>query len=411
MVGFNTRAIHASTSKEDAHQAIRAPIYAGVAFSFDSAEHIEEAFRGNRQGHMYTRISNPTVEEFESKIKSLENGLAAIATSSGMAAISNVLIALLKSGDNLIASNALFGGTISLLQNVLVPFGIEIRIADFEDIGNIEKLIDDNTRVIFFETIANPQMKVYNIAEIAKIAQQHHVVVVADSTVTTPYLFNAKNFGVNVVVHSTSKHISGGATSIGGVIVDLGNFDWTHIEKLSKYHRLKQWAFISKLRKEVFRDLGSCLSPHNAYLQSLGLETLSLRVDRSCQNALQIASFLEGHPVVQKVNYPGLESSTYHQLAMQQFNGQFGAVLSFELADKATSFKFLNNLKIFKRATNLGDNTSLAVHPASTIFVEYSSEEKQRMEVSDGLVRLSVGIEDIQDLLEDLEQALNIIGG
>ncbi len=406
MVGFNTRAIHSVTLKEDVHHAIRQPIYSGVAFSFDSAEEQEEAFRGNRPSHMYSRISNPTVEEFENKLRSLEDGIGAIAVASGMAAISNVLITLLEAGDNIIASNALFGGTVSLLKNVLSPLGIEIRFVDLESLSATEAQIDERTRVIFFETIANPQMNVYDIARISQLAEKHHIVVVADSTVTTPYLFKAKSFGVNIVVHSTSKLISGGATSIGGAIVDMGNFDWTHIKKLAKYHRLKAWAFIAKLRKEVFRDLGACLSPHHAYLQSLGLETLSLRVDRSCQNTQQVADYLAGHPSVRQVNYPGLANSPYRSIAKAQFNDRFGSVLSFELADKANSFAFLNRLKIFKRATNLGDNTSLAVHPASTIFVDYSAEDRAAMKVSEGLIRLSVGIEDIEDILQDLEQAL-----
>ncbi len=407
MVGFNTKAIHVQTSKEDVHHAIRQPVYAGVAFSFESAQDQEEAFRGSKPGHAYTRISNPTVEAFENKMKNLENGLGAVATASGMAAIANVFINILQAGDNIIASHALFGGTISLLQNVLAPLGVEVRFVNFANIENIRTQIDKQSRIIFFETITNPQMSVYDISAISALAREHHVVVVADSTVTTPYLFEAKNFGVNIVVHSSSKLISGGATSIGGVIVDLGNYDWTHIEKLYKYHKLKAWAFIAKLRKEVFRDLGACLAPQSAYLQSLGLETLSLRVKQSCQNTQQIASFLEKHPLVRKVNYPGLVSSPYHEIARKQFKGLFGSVLSFELQDKATSFKFLNNLQIFKRATNLGDNTSLAVHPASTIFIEYSAQQKIEMGVSEGLIRLSVGIEDIEDLLADLTQAFN----
>lgn len=406
MLGFNTRAIHGKNVKQDVHNALRPPIYAGVSFSFDSAEDHEEAFRGNRQSHMYSRISNPSVEVFESKMKTLENGIGAIAVASGMAAISNALIAILKTGDNIVAANTLFGGTCSLLKSVLTPFGIETRFADFDDVKNIEALIDGNTKVIFFETIANPQMKVHDIAAIVELAREKGIVTVVDSTVTTPYLFDAKAFGVNIVVHSSSKFISGGATSIGGVIVDMGNFDWTKIEKLAKYHRYKEWAFIAKLRKEVYRDLGACLSPHSAFLQDLGLETLALRMDRCCDNTLAIARVLEGHKSVKKVNYPGLPSSRYHELAKKQFNGQFGAVLSFELADKETSFRFLNKLKIFKRATNLGDNTSLAIHPASTIFVEYSAEDRVAMEVPEGLVRLSVGIEDINDLKNDILTAL-----
>ncbi|MEK6558146.1 MAG: aminotransferase class V-fold PLP-dependent enzyme, partial [Candidatus Margulisiibacteriota bacterium] len=251
MVGFNTKAIHAKGQKPDAHQALRAPIYAGVSYAFDTAEDIEQAFRGNRPSHMYSRISNPSVEVFENKMKALEDGLGTIAVASGMAAIANVLLAILQSGDNIIAANALFGGTTSLLKNVLTPMGIETRFADFDDLDQIRQRIDKNTRILFFETITNPQMKVHDISAIVKLAQANGIVVVVDSTVTTPYLFRSKDYGVNIVVHSSSKFISGGATSIGGVIVDMGNYDWTQIQKLGKFHRFKEWALLAKLRKEV----------------------------------------------------------------------------------------------------------------------------------------------------------------
>ena len=403
---FNTKAIHGKISKKDPHGSIKTPIYTGVAFEFDRAEDLEDAFHGRKMAHVYGRISNPSAEAFENKVNALENGLSAVATSSGMSAIANTLFATLKSGDNIVASKFLFGGSYSLLSKTIKQLGIEARFVDITSETEILSAIDSNTKMIFLETIANPQMTIPDIASIGKIAKERGILLVVDSTVTTPYLFNAKEFGVNVVVHSSTKFISGGATSVGGVIVDLGNFDWSKLESLKEYHKYKQWAFISRLRKEVYRDLGACLSPFNAFLQGVGLETLSLRVDRACDNSLAIAKELLAHKNVKRVNYPGLEESKEHRLAKKQFNGKFGAVLTFEVESKEKAFQFLNKLQIIRRATNLGDNTTLALHPASTIFAEYSPAERANFQVSDSLIRLSVGIEDIEDLIDDLTKAL-----
>jgi O-acetylhomoserine (thiol)-lyase len=277
---------------------------------------------------------------------------------------------------------------------------------EINDLSAVEHAIDGQTRVLFCETIANPKMNVADLSALSALARRRKLIFVVDGTVTTPVLCDAKRWGIDVMVHSTTKLISGGATSVGGVIVDMGSADWTAIPALGRYHSLKEWAFVARLRKEVYRDLGACLSPYHAYLQSLGLETLALRVNQACANALKIAQTLKADPRIKSVNYPGLPDSPYHELAKAQFNGQFGAILTLELADKPTAFQFLNRLTLIKRATNLGDNTTLAIHPASTIFVEYTKEDREAMGVSDGLVRLSVGIEDSADLLEDLRQAL-----
>lgn len=414
-LGFNTKAVHGDVLKLDVHRAIRYPVYAGVAFHFESAEDLEDAFAFRLPAHTYSRVTNPTVEAFERKMNGLENGRAAIATASGMAAISNVFFNLLKQGENIVSANSLFGNTYSFFKKTLKNFGIETRFVDIDDHDQVRDAIDEKTRALFFETISNPKMNVPNIEKVVDIVREkrknleHGIAVIVDSTVTTPYLFRGKTLGVDLVIHSSTKLISGGATSIGGVIVDLGNSDWSGFPSLEDYKKLGEFSFLARMRKEVYRDLGACMAPQTAFLQSLGLETLSLRVERVCKNTLALARFLDRHEKVLRVNYPGLPDSPFYALAKKQFNDRFGGVLSFELADKASCFTFINHLKIIRRASNLGDNTTLIIHPASTLFQEYSQEEKEFMDVSDGLIRLSVGIEDVDDLIGDIEDALTEI--
>jgi O-acetylhomoserine (thiol)-lyase len=413
--GFNTKAIHGEVLKEDVHGAIRYPIYAGVAFHFETAEDIEDAFAFRKPAHAYSRVTNPTVEAFERKLNALENGRGAIAVASGMAAISNVFFNLLKQGENVVSTNSLFGNTYSFFKNTLKNFGIEARFVDMDDLNQVFEAVDEKTCALFLETISNPRMNVPDISKIVEIAHEkgqtlgRGIAVIVDGTVTTPYLFRGREFGVDVVVHSSTKLISGGATSIGGVIVDLGNCPWTGFPSLEPYQKLGEMSFLVRLRTEVYRDMGACMAPQIAYLQGLGLETLSLRVEKVCQNTKAVADFLERHEKVVRVSYPGLPDSPFHAVAKKQFNNRFGGVFSFELLDKKTCFRFLNRLKMIKRASNLGDNTTLIIHPASTLFREYRQEEKKAMDVTEGLIRLSVGIEDIEDIIGDIEQALRKI--
>lgn len=403
--GFTTRAIHDAGLRKEAHGALRFPIYDTAAFGFESAEDMTDAFSGRKASHAYTRISNPTVDVFERKIAALESGLAAVAVASGMAAISTTFLNLLAAGENIVSTASLFGGTYTFFKKILSPFGVETRFVPADDLAAIEAAIDGKTRVIFTETISNPGMIIPDFAGISAIARLHRIPVIADSTVTTPYLFAARDFGVNVVLHSTTKYISGGATSMGGIIVDLGNFDWSQIPALKDYHRFGERAFLGRLRKEIYRETGSCLAPHNAYLQTLGLETLGLRLERVCTNATGIAEFLANHPAVKAVNYPGLPSSPFHDLAQRQFRG-YGGILSLNLESRAACFHFLNKLALVSRASNLGDNKTLALHPASTIFAGLTEAELETLGVDDTLIRLSLGIEDIDDLREDIGQAL-----
>lgn len=402
---FATRALHGDGVQREAHNGLRFPVYSGVAFDFAKAEDMELAFTHRKPAHVYSRITNPTVEHFEKRLTQLEHGLGTIALSSGMAALTTALLALLKRGDNLVASKFLFGNTYSLLKNTLTEFGIETRFVDIRECGRIADAVDGQTRLLLVETISNPQMVVVDFTRIAALAAEKGLVLMVDGTVTTPCLFAAKEFGVDVVIHSTTKFISGGATSVGGAIVDLGTYDWSRCPALQKYHRYGSGAFLAGLRMEVHRNFGACMSPQSAYLQTLGLETLVLRVRTSCDNALALAKYLRDRAEVRSVNYPGLSESPFYELALRQFNGCFGGVLSFELESKEEAFRFINRLQLIRRATNINDNKTLIIHPASTIFADCSRQEKDEMQVSEGLIRLSVGIEHVDDLMDDIGQA------
>ncbi len=403
---FTTKAVHESGPDRDLHGALRFPVYDSAAFGFDSAEAMADAFSGRRASHAYTRISNPTVAAFEHKITALEGGFAAVAVASGMSAISGTIVNLVAAGDNVVAASSLFGGTYAFFSKVVGPLGVEARFVPISDLAAVEAAVDGRTRALFTETISNPCMIVPDFAGLAEIARRHGVPLIADSTVTSPFLFHAREFGVDVVVHSTTKYLSGGAPCMGGVIVDLGTFDWTRTPALKNYHRYHEAAFIARLRREIARETGSCLAPHNAYLHMLGAETLALRMDRLCENARSAAEFLAAHGAVRSVLYPGLPSSPYHELARRQFRGYFGGILSMNLSGKAACFRFLNELSLVSRASNLGDNKTLALHAASTIFAGLTEEEIKALGVDDTLIRISFGIEDIEDLMEDIHQAL-----
>lgn len=404
---FETQALHGNGSHSDSHNAIRYPVYSGAAFEFERAEDMELAFTNRKPAHVYSRSTNPTVDHFEKKLTLLENGLGTIALSSGMAALTTTLLALLQQGESIVASKYLFGNTYSLLKETLSPFGIEARFVDIRNAQEVEEAVDSTTRIVLVETIANPQMVVPDFNKITEITDKYGLILMVDGTVTTPYLFQAKKFGAHLVLHSTTKFISGGATSLGGAIVDLGTYDWQQNPALKKYHRYGQGAFLARLRMEVHRNFGSCMAPQSAYLQTLGLETLSLRVKTSCDNCLEVAKYIQQKDGVRKVHYPGLEGSPYRDLALAQFNGKFGGVLGFELDGRQEAFKFINNLELIKRATNINDNKTLIIHPASTIFSDCSQEEREKLDVNNSLIRLSVGIENVRDLVDDISQSLD----
>jgi O-acetylhomoserine (thiol)-lyase len=393
----------------DPHGSLRTPVYDSAAFEFDSAEEMQSTFEGSRPAHAYTRISNPTVEELETRVTALADALGTVAVASGMAAISTLVMALGGSGANVVTTKSLFGNTISLLGQTLAPWGLGVRNVDFCRLDEVEAAIDENTRLILLEGIPNPQLVVADIPAIVAVADRHHVPVVLDGSVTTSYLLRSADLGVAVEVLSSTKYISGGGTSIGGLIIDNGTFDWSRSPRLAPWFaKAGPYALLVGLRREIGRNLGACMAPHNAYLQTLGLETLALRIDRSCANALELAERLAAHPAVAGVTYPGLPGAPGHDVAARILTNGFGGILTFRLADRAACYRTLDALQVIRRATNVSDNKSLIIHPASTILADFSPAERDAMAVPDTLLRLSVGIEDVDDLWADLGHAIEV---
>ena len=408
--GFTTKSLHAEFPKEDAYNALHMPVYDGVAYEFGSAEKIRDAFEGKHFAHAYSRTSNPTVEFFEKKLCGLTGAHGVVALASGMAAISNALLALVEKGGNIVASNQLFGHSYALLKETLPSWGIDVRFVDMGNMDEVGSRMDSNTRVLFFETITNPQLEVVDVSQLCKLAHSKGVVVVADSTITPPYVFNSAQLGVDVEVMSSTKFMSGGAAAVGGVIIDNGLYDWGHLPALSCWaEKFGKNAFLTRVRKEIFRHLGGCMTAHAAHFFNLGLDILALRVDRCVENCLALGEFFENHPKVISVNYPGLPSNKYYTLSSSQFSGKPGAVMTIDLDTKDKCFEFLNHLEIVRRATNLNDNKTLIIHPESTIYCEFGDDEKKSMKIRDTMLRISVGIEDAGDLIDDFNQALSKI--
>lgn len=407
MKGFATRAIHGAQLKPEAHGSLRPPVYDNVAFEFADSNQIQLAFEGRKPAHAYSRITNPTVEELEQRVRILAGAQGVVAVSSGMAAISNIILTLAEAGTNIVTTRWIFGNTFSLFEHTLKPWGLESRYVEMTDEKALAAAIDNKTRAVFLEVITNPQMQVADIDRVVAIAHEHGVPVVLDGTVTTPYLFNSRAHGVDIEAISSTKYISGGATSMGGLILDNGLFDWRQNSKLAPYaKKFGPGALLAALRREVYRNAGACQSPHNAFLQTLGLETLSLRIDKSTANALALAQWLEAQPKIRVVSYPGLKSSPYYERSQRLFPRGVGGILTFELASRAECFAFQDALQLVRCATNINDNKTLILHPASTIFCEFDENEKAAMGVSDAMLRMSVGIEDVEDLIEDLERGL-----
>jgi O-acetylhomoserine (thiol)-lyase len=410
MYGFATRAIHCRPFKKDVHGALRTPVYDCAAFEHDDSRSLQLAFEGKKPAHVYSRITNPTVADFEQRLRELAGGLAALATSSGMAAITNTIMALAGSGANIVTTKKIFGNTLALFEKTLRPWGLTTRCVSMADLGAMERAMDAKTCAVFLESVTNPQLEVADIGRISGLTHERGVPLVLDNTVMTPYLFNSKEAGVDIEILSSTKSISGGGTSVGGVIIDNGSFDWRQAPKLAPTaKKFGKMAFIAALRADVYRNTGACLSPHNAWLQTLGLETLSLRLDKTCANAQKIAGFLENQPAVVAVHYPGLVSSPYYEIAARLFKGKCGGILTFDLADEERCFAFMDSLQLIRRATNINDNKTLILHPASTIFAEYSAAEKDDMGLRPTMLRLSVGIEDHEDLLDDLQRGLETL--
>ena len=387
-----TQAIHLEYERRDAYDSLSVPVYNTLAYEFDNAAIMAEAFTDKIKAPDYSRVENPTVTNLERRVAALTDAAHATAFNSGMAAISNTLMALAAQGKNIVTSKHLFGNTYALLVATLRRFGVKVRLRDLTNIEAVREAIDDDTCCVFLEILTNPQLEVADLKAISEVAHEKNVPLVVDSTVIPFTQFSAKNLGVDIEVVSSSKYVSGGATSLGGLVIDYG----------TPYNG----DFAKRLYGEMLFNFGAYMTPQVAYMQTIGLETLDARYRVQSSNALELAKKLRTLPQIQYVNYVGLEDNPYHELAQRQFGKTAGAMICIDLESKEACFGFLNNLKLIHRATNLFDNRSLAIHPASTIFGAFSENMRKSMDVKDTTIRLSVGLEDVDDLFEDIKQAV-----
>jgi len=418
---FDTLQVHAGQIPDPTTGARAVPIYQTTSYVFKDSDHGARLFALEEAGNIYTRIMNPTTDVFEKRMAALEGGVGALAVSSGSAAITYAIMNIAGAGDEIVSASTLYGGTYNLFSTTLPKYGIKTVFVDPEDPENFRKAINCKTKALFIETIGNPGINLVDIEAIAKIAHENHVPLIVDNTFGTPYLIRPIEYGADIVVHSATKYIGGHGTSIGGVIVDSGNFDWAASDRFPgltqpdpSYHGIsytetfKTAAYIVKVRVQLLRDTGACISPFNSFLLLLGLETLSLRVEKHVSNTLKIVDYLSKHPKVSWVNYPGLKDSKYYHLALKYFPKGVGSIFTFGLkGDISVCKKFIDNLEIFSHLANVADAKSLVIHPASTTHSQLSEEEQRAAGVTPDMIRVSVGIEDPQDLIEDLEQAIN----
>ncbi|MDR0835106.1 MAG: PLP-dependent transferase [Tannerella sp.] len=404
---FETQLLNISYEKPDIYSALSMPIYNSVAFEFKTAKEMEAAFCGLSDDYFYSRIENPTVKYFEERVRNITDSMSVTAVNSGMAAISNVMMSIASNGCNIITSPHLFGNTYAFLTSTLANFGVEIRFCDLTNLEQVQSLTDDKTCAVFLEIITNPQLEIADLQSLSDICHQAGVPLIADTTVIPFCSFDARSFGVDIEVVSSTKYISGGATTIGGLIIDYGIFNWKKSIPLQKwYYNFGKEAFTKRLRKEIHRNLGAYMSPQTAYMQSLGLETLKLRYERQATTCLELATKLEKLNKITSVNYTGLKDNAYYEISKKQFGDTPGAMMTIDLASRQACFDFIDKLQIIRRATNLFDNKSLAIHPSSTIFGTFPEEQRKKMDLRQETIRLSIGLESTEDLFADIEQAL-----
>lgn len=421
---FETLAVHGGQFPDPTTGARAVPIYQSTSYVFADTDHAARLFNLQEFGNIYTRIMNPTVDVFEKRMAYLEGGVAALATSSGQAASTFAITNIARSGDEVVAATSLYGGTVSLFVNTLPEMGITVRFVDPSDPDNFRQAINERTKCIYTEIIGNPKLDILDIEAVAAIAHEHGIPLIVDNTFATPYLCRPIEWGADIVIHSATKWIGGHGTSIGGVIVDGGKFNWDNgkfprlVEPDESYHGLSYWetfgnmAYALKLRAHLLRDVGACLSPFNAFLFLQGLETLHVRMDRHCDNAFKLAQWLKDHPAVEWVIYPGFEDHPTHHLAKKYLSNGFGSVVVFGIKGGVEAGRrLINNVSIWSHLANVGDAKSLIIHPASTTHRQLSQEQRLAAGVTDDLVRLSVGIESIEDLQADLDQALRAAVG
>ena len=420
---FETLQLHAGQVVDATTKSRAVPIYQTTSFVFDDTQEGAELFALQKPGNIYTRITNPTTSAFEERIAALEGGVGALATASGMAAITYTILALAHAGDHVVAASTIYGGTFNLLKETLPRYGITTTFVDIDNLEEVEAAIKVNTKLVLIETLGNPVINIPDIEKIAEIAHKHQIPLVADNTFATPYLINVFSHGVDIAVHSATKFIGGHGTTIGGVIVDSGKFDWAAsgkfpqlVEEDPSYHNISYTrdvgaaAFIVAARVQLLRDMGAALSPFNSFLLLQGLETLSLRVERHVQNAEKIVDFLVNHPKVEKVNYPKLADSPYHALAEKYLPKGVGSIFTFHVkGGEAEARKVIDSLEIFSNLANVADAKSLVVHPATTTHAQLSDSDLEAAGVTKNQIRLSIGLENVDDLIEDLRLALEKI--
>lgn len=421
---FETLQLHVGQEEPDIASGARAvPIYQTTSYVFKNSDEAEARFALKDAGNIYGRLTNSTQDVFEKRIAALEGGVAALATASGAAAIDYTIRSLAVAGDHVVASNTIYGGTYNLLEHTLPDYGITTTFVDPDDISNFENAIQDNTKLLYIETLGNPNSNVADIEEIAKVAHKHKIPLVVDNTFATPYLVRPIEYGADIVVHSATKFIGGHGTAIGGVIVDSGKFDWigsgkfpSLVEPNPSYHGVSfakdvgAAAFVTKIRAILLRDTGATISPFHAFLFLQGLETLSLRVERHTENALKVVEYLNNHPQVEKVNHPSLASGEQKRLYDKYFPNGGGSIFTFEIkGDDTTAKKFIDHLEIFSLLANVADIKSLVIHPASTTHSQLSDEEKLEQGIRPNTIRLSIGTEHIDDIIADLDEAFKAV--
>jgi len=420
---FETLQLHAGQVVDATTKSRAVPIYQTTSFVFEDTQEGADLFALQKAGNIYTRITNPTTSSFEERIAALEGGVGALATASGMAALTYTILGLAHAGDHVVAASTIYGGTFNLLKETLPRYGITTTFVDIDNLEEVEAAIKDNTKLVLIETLGNPVINIPDIEKIAEIAHKHQIPLVSDNTFATPYLINVFSHGVDISVHSATKFIGGHGTTIGGVIVDSGKFDWAASGKFPQfvnedpsYHNLSYTrdvgaaAFIVAARVQLLRDMGAALSPFNSFLLLQGLETLSLRVERHVQNAEKIVDFLVNHPKVEKVNYPKLADSPYHALAEKYLPKGVGSIFTFHVkGGEAEARKVIDSLEIFSNLANVADAKSLVVHPATTTHAQLSDSDLEAAGVTKNQIRLSIGLENVDDLIEDLRLALESI--
>jgi O-acetylhomoserine (thiol)-lyase len=405
--GFTTTILHSDRLTKPEHGALHKPIHTSVTYGYDDVQDLVDIFQNKKKGYAYSRQGNPTVSALETKVTQMENGMATIAFSTGMAAISASIMALIKHGDHILASSYLFGNTRSIFQS-FIDMGLDITFTDATSIDNIKNEVKENTKLIFVETIANPATQIADLEKIGDLCEEKGIIYMVDNTMTSPYLFNPVNVKASLVINSLTKYVGGHGNALGGSVTDTGLFNWADFANIFPTFKTQvkpEVLGITQIRKKGLRDAGGTLSPEAAHSISVGSETLALRMERACTNAFALATFFESHPMIKKVYYPGLESHPQHEMAGRLFL-KYGGLMSIELDESIDCFAFLNKLKLVVKSSNLGDTRTLAIPVAHTIFNELGAEKRAEMGIADSLIRLSIGIEDIDDLLQDFKNAL-----